>query len=537
MAVKNISQIQELLFGFSFLEGEEQNTVREIWNKRFSPDSAFLLENKPGKDIADIVEEIPGAMQKVGISSLNGRNVMIALFLDLTIPEQEAWLEKLWKISNVMSKYLRCSVSLVLQFGYVGELHLRPAIKQRAYAEKLVALNSQKSAAIQHRLVLISKLAFSANAKDNWKAPLILLDLLRRQVNPTDMLPNTSNSFQNNGIAFLRYEEYDEEKRSRLETELSVLRRALSEEGSQEFRQVLDREYTAFSRITEKMLKIDCGAQPLDPGLILYGQKASLFCNPQKKAENGTNQEFNQAVARTALAVQQTANLIKSRVSELCSKRIQFAPKRLKSLMEEARIGIKLKASRAEMEMLLQGNGFSQPNTSSLTLKYETLDAINHRIYDFLRENLKIAVDQELMSYKRALLDAYFAITDNQLEQERARLQKDYDAKVLQFSKTVTDKSFCNNILHFRHQPDACEFTVNTGNAKSQCYLLCRNDKDADMIKEAIGNGEVHTLCYQIQTNGGGIQELDTAPIKAVQIDVIDSEDEVLKQLLPDAEV
>lgn len=535
MPVNDISAVQKLLFGVCCLDGEEAQQVHTLWHQRFAEHSAFLVDAKPGDSIKAIVEKLEQEIRKQSIQNLFGRSVILTLYLDLTEKMDPEWQNSLWSLQTVLDNYFGSATQLVFQFGFVGKLNLESATVQRENASVIVnELNGTKPAAVRYTLCLVAKPALAGSTGTNWKAAMLFLDLLRRQTIPSSILPATDDGILNNDIAFLRYEEYDEKQHEKLTARHKTLDLLLHNHGQQEFAQLVERELQTLREQLAQRFIVNGGAQPQHTGMILDGAKSGVFSNPVAQAKKGKSPVYNQGKNETYSAVQATARRLREDIQEFCRPIIEKAPKRLREMMDEVNLGIALKKDRDEMHSLLNTGTNDTVRMPELLLNYSESGAAQE-IGEYLEAVRLRQTAEGWKQYRQALIEAYDTITDAEFANEEAELQLEFEDVIRKLAQSQKPKDFCEQIVTYR-DPAICDFKIGFGTGKNEKYVLARTNTLVATLNQAAFAGAA-VRCFEIKETGGGIVQLDDAPLKALQAVYLDYSEAVMKKLLPDVEV
>ena len=533
MPVRDISTVSKMLFGICCLEEKESDRIHTLWSQRFTEHAAFLVDSQPGESVRMIVEKLEQKLRGQLIRNMNGQSIILALFLDLTKELEPKWLKTLWSLQTIMDNYFGTSTQLVLQFGFVGKLNLESATKQRENASVIVnELNGTKPAAVRYTLCMVAKPALADDTSTNWKAVMLFLDILRRQMNPSEILPVTDDGNQNNDIAYLRYEEYDEKEYKRLTTRRQILEQRLNNHGQQEFAQVIERYHQSIREQIEQRFLINGGAQPQHTGMVLDGARSGLLSNPVSQAKRGRNPIYNQGKDVTYSAIQATARRLEGDIDEFFSSIIKAAPEKLQMMIEQVNLGIALKKNRDEMHTLLNTVNTDRVTIPELLLNYSEGGAAQE-IGAFLKAIRRKRTKENWEKYRQALVKAYDSFSD--FDNEEAELRRESDDINRRLANIQQPREFCNQIVAFR-EPSICDFNIANGNGKIAKFILARKSELIRMLDEATVAGTA-VRCFKIKETGSGIAQLDNAPLKALQAVYLDYSEQVMRDLLPDVEV
>lgn len=528
----DISQVKRKLFGVSFLKDDNnRQKVEQLWQARFSSRNSFWITAGEGVTVEDLINQFVQLLEKENINEMVGDHCILTFFVDCTSALEDQVLEMLKQLAPSMEAVMGCEIDAEIQFCYMGKLGLGSREKQRESLRQAVEFNSQKPSGSYHRLCVVATPTLGAASTNNWKSAMVYVDLLRRISSVRDLVPSPSAGNDNESVGYLKYEEYDVDLHEKLMEKKARIERLLSNEGTDELRDLLDKKRQDLMNLANSKFVIDADLHPLHTDMIQ--PEGNLFNNPRKKARNGKNEEFNVAQSATRSAVADTAARLRDEVRELFRPDIEDAARLLETLAEKAQLGNQAKRNRSLMHSKLNMPGLATGDTVPLYLKYSEGGYIDE-ISNYLEYMKQAAISEGIRALSDALKAAYDAITDEQMDQEKAELT-DMLTEVKDELERVPDAAtMCTDIANFR-DPKECQFKLGMGLAvDSRKLLLSRGDEMTDIMdKNASNMGHK----YMIRHPNGGIVNPDSAPLKAMKVVYVHCTDTALQHLLREVKV
>lgn len=527
MPITNISKVQSKVFGICCLEETEKEKVKSLWDSRFSERTAFWIEATLQNTCEDLRQAIANKIIEQHIQTMAGEQCILTVFMDLCKPVAPEFMNTLWGVCGALRASLNCNIAAVLQFGYVGIQGVGSKEVQRANTRLVVDKNSSMPAVIQHRLCLVGNDSLRADSGMNWKAAIVYLDTLRRVSAPANLLPLTADGIANNDVGFLRYGEYDKVKYDRLVAEQKRLDTLKGKNGGEKLKEQLDKKRNEILSQVDSRFVIRGSLHPQHPDMEVGD---STFDVKRKKAVKGTNKEYAEAQRETRSAVILTGNRMKKEIISLFEPEIDAASRILEEILDQAQVGVELKSDKSTMQAYFIGNGrrVSEPQPPKLEYRREgCADEINSYLADVKAH----AIDAGMSKFNAALNAAYERILEKGFESELQDIQDSSEVITEKVNRMGTAEKFFNKIA-FLANPPMSDFNPAAAPGTGMKYLLFRGT-DMGNIAANVANNTAMPI-YEIQVNGGGIQKLDNAPLKAVQIVFLDCSDATLLQLMPE---
>ena len=492
----DITNIRKMVFGVNYLGANGGKIIEELWNSRFGPEEAYLIQGSLQEGPKDVFLRFRQQLVERGRDQMAGAKCILVFFADYTAELPETVASTIWNLKSVFANVLGCQVDAVIQFAYVGEKGLDDTKIQKENIKKALENNNTKAAYENYRLCMVGKSALQRGG--GWKASIVFLDLLRRNANLQDYLPVTGNLGKDN-VCFLRYGEFNENGYQYLVQELKRLEALLTNKDSSGLRALVEKKRNELVEYVETQYCVNGALHPQHPDMIVEPKKGWFGKDPREAARKDKNDEY-----RLAETLQQ--------------------------FMEEAKVGVKLKLNASEMNSALYLPAYQDPGIlPALTLRY-TEQGAAAEIGEYLEYFRKNSIRNGLSQYTAALQAAYEAIPQEKFRQEEMELEKLRDRIIKELSESLDEESFCKkNALE---NPPESVFEINTMmDVKSAKFLLCRNAK-APVADKMAALGGVPVL--SVNEHMCGIVSFDESPVKAVMIESVECKDWTLDQLLPE---
>lgn len=511
MPTKNVDQVYCKLIGLSCLKGELSQKVSQEWESRFYTNEAFWHEIPQGQTAGDAVQQIARQISEQGIYSMNNMPVIAALFLDLTenLPAQQ--LEVALETPRLLSSASGCKLMILPVFGYLGTVAL--VMDKNVLRQRVSHILEQLSAtSVAAQLCMIADpLLNQMGSRHNWKAALIWLDALRRNSDPLSIWPSVQN-LEGAGVGFIRYGEYDERKMEDLHNQSARLKKALEDTDDGPLYSRLEREHEEILRQIEAVYPVNGNDQPIHPDMNVSG------CFNIKKTRRGMNPSFNAAQARTQGALQLTAERLRESIEARYLQKYADADQWLDLLFRESEIGVQLEEDGPKIRRILLQKVTAQVQPNLPPLSYcETGYAASVGSYlEMMRAWAAEHVWSELMS---RLLSAYQARTNVYYEKKRTALAEEKKIVDARLGSLLNKQALIDRAARGADLPEA-DFYPTIGGGAMTRLLFCRNQPDAQQCDKACMGSA--TAVYCVDEKCGGLKTVDSAPVKALQILMMD---------------
>lgn len=530
MAV-DITNINRLTFGVNFLGENGAKEVNQLWNSRFSGKEAYLVSADPQTNPRDIFNEFCSLLDSGEQTELVGRECLLTFFVDYTAQLPQAAEKAVWGMKKVMEAQLGCNIQAVIQFAFVGKRGDATGA-QRANVKKALENNAKKQAYENYRLILVGKSVLKNQADHNWKAAVILTDLLRRCDAVSNYLP-VADKKDKTDLGFLRYGEFDEARYQALLADQKRVTEQLADAKPDGLRALVEEQRKTLIGNVEKRYPIDGAMHPQHPGMIVPEKARWYDPDLRKDAEKGKNAAYNEAVKATREAVEATGRRMCREIEAEFARHIAQADETLAQMFEESNAGIKLKLDQVGMRTALHMHAYSVPSTMpKLTFKY-SVQGVADEIRAYLEYMKMEAIAAGLREYQKALAGAYEKIPVEELKAQKKKLETERDEIAQQIDKTLSAQGFCEFVAQ-NYPPESIFDINNLMTVDNRKFLLTRFDhiQTADSAAQL---GIVEVL--GINDPMSGIVRFDSAPIKALMVEsVACSRDWVLDHFLPEVE-
>lgn len=516
----NISIAQCKMIAISCLQGRERERVMQEWNERFQEREAFWLDAQAGQKAGEMVKAIADMVRAQGITALNGQTLVMAVFLDLTREPDEALLGEIVKVPQRLTSALGCMVPLTLEFGYLAVKAFGDADSLKANVQKTVDINCQNpNQRKQLCLVAVSPL-WQQDEDVSWKAVMVCLDLLRRNTAPATMVP-VEGATPCNNVGFLRYGEFDQDRRRRLLAEKERLDHALSSNGAIEFKGVVSMALGKIESDVVARYAVDGNSHPIHPGMYPEG-----FFDKRKAARG--QEPFASARNSTWHALDMTGKQLKETILESYREQIGNAAVYLGQYIKEAGIGIDLESDQKQMLALLEPEpiGMAEPMTPNLAYMETGYASV---IDDYLKSVRRYAGAKARYEFAKALKEAYLQIPVESYNQRKADLQQKRKNVNEKLNMLMTQQQLINMVAMGSELPGSA-FSITRAVGTSAYWAVCRDLQ----IGEAMDKALMGTMAtgFFIDATYGGLKLLDNAPLKAVQLLQFNCNDACLEDLI-----
>ena len=525
MPVTNISKILNKVFAICCLDKVDRDRVMKVWKTRFAEDTAFWIEADPLNNAFVMAQALCAKIQEQGIYSLNGEQCILTIFLDLRQPISLEFKEELWKVSQVLTTALQCNIQTVLEFGFVGRQGFGSAETQRNNAKEIVEKNAKMLEVIQHRLCLIGTPALAADGGNSWKAAIVYLDTLRRLTNPIDLIPKAGGT-ANDDIGFLRYGEYNKFEYDGLVQRRNELEALCGQGGKDRLRELLNKKREELKNKVEERFLIRGMLQPQHPEMIVM---PGFLNHNIHSAQKGTHKGYIVAQQATRGAAMMTAGRLRDDILAEFNAEIETADETMTHLLEEARVGLRLRMDAVEMGFILDDDVHyvKEPHRPELVYKEE---GCAQEINDYLVQIKAYAIAEGTRKFNEEIKSAYTRISKDYLMRELAEKEAELVKVQNKVNAVGTAEQFCSKYV-FHNNPPESDFNPIVATGVGSKYLIFRGNTMRTAVNASTDGATIPI--YEINELGGGIQILDDAPVKTVQAVFLNYTDNLLLHLMP----
>lgn len=509
---KDISTIQCELIGISCLEGSLYDQVRKEWNKRFQKNHAFWVDLPKEWKSTNLLQIIAEVLANQGISTLIGRPIVLVVFLDLTKDFNKELMEQIANIPHQLNNAFGCNVPVMLTFGNLGKMAFADKTMLRQHATQVVDIHMNNTRT-RKQLILIANAPLVQKENDkSWKAAITLLDVLRREADPASMLPVAGADNPNDDVGFLRYGEFNHAARYHLEEDIRKLTDSLSSCGATELHTAVQKELGKIDTSAKKDWDIDANIQPLHPDMVVDGWMA------KNKAKKGKNSQYEAARNATVMALGATGKKMQEDIMAAYAPMIENAEEWLNQYIYESNVGLSLEEDRQQMRSALEVT-VSQCMMPPLPSFLYSENGYANEISYYLHCIRDAAVSQVKINFIKALLQAYNQKPDEYYRTKRHDIQIQLDEAHRELSRYMDKQMLIDKSAAGSSLPDTSFFPMLGGGAQCR-FILCREPDDEQILSHACSG--TATSVYYIDKQYGGLNELDNASIKSLQLLMFD---------------
>lgn len=507
MPITDLSNVRTKMFGISML-GAQNELMLPHWKDRFSPSNTFFVPAETTDSAMDIAQKIAGIV-RAGKPVMAGERLMLALFLDLGKQLEEASLQSLLGLPEILDEMLYCGTPLIHFFGFVGTLY--------SADKKLVKENIQrfqKVSAGKHKLWLLADTIQSSEA-ERWKPAVLFLDFLRRTDAPGALFETAGHT--EGTVGLLHYGEFHRSKREALEKEKAQLTywlngNTLNDGGT--FAELLSDRITALRQALRDAFPVSPDCQPLHPDMFPKG--GFLGSNISKAKAN--KEPFRTARMLSEKAVIATGKGMAQQAVELARKRMGDVHAVLTGLLEKGNVSVRFVEDGADMKDKIRRLYEEPSEAKTLQLPYSG-DGYTEPIRRYLEDARACAITTAVNTVLDDLLAAVDRLDMDKLRQRKAELSGRIQSCTDEMSTLPSREMFCDDSFKNGERlfsPLQIRLQIN-GDSTTR-ILMCRNPEDRNWINDNVDvsylSGRV-SMCY-IDENLGGIIRLDDAPIKCI---------------------
>lgn len=494
--MQDLSGIVHHLIGISFLDDDEKTRIYREWEFRFREEyTDWVCADAQNGKVMDIVKQIIELRKAYGHYSLAGLKTVLAVFYDLRKENVEQQTEMFRKIQDALAGQ-GVIVQIQLQFGYVGN---NPSPDSEAIRQRVKLVASKKIS----RFCMVGKSAYADDGGNNWKAAVILLDMLRRCDVPNSLLPMTGGPGADivQAVGFLRYAEHSQNLLNDINAKIEDMEYQLEEKGGDALRSGIMTELENIYTDAPERFPIDARKQPLHPDMLEKPKKFDIGGKSKKR--------FQEAEAATVSAVQGTGDRLVERMEEYYVPSDTEAEDIIRGIISKQRVSLGFINGIRDLKGQLQLSVDGETHGSVyLSLPYNEKGYVEP-IDQYLRGRRDAAV---LLCRKKKL---------DQLVAAFGRLQKEYVDripgiktelnKLTMRRKSMIDRDeFLQDAITVAYRLEGC-FTPRHDYGTSRTYILWREQSDREMIENI-----AFTDNYRIDGNTGHLKAKDEGQIKAL---------------------
>lgn len=509
-----INTIHNNIIGVSFLDECQHSIIQELWQNRFQADRSTLVTATSETNIRELLNQIAKTIQDHG-HNLGGLSPILVGYLDLQKEDARQQAEILEKLNKNLVA-VGCTPMLTIQFGFVGELPCEDASALRTRIGEAVAVANAS-------LCLVGKYTFEQDIEYNWKATVILLDLMRRSTAPTDFLPTPGGIVAGNCVGFLRYGEFNQKKLDELNDQLARLDRSLSSEGREELLNSIRAYLREIRQRAEKEFPVNGKQHPFHPDMIVEN---TFLHNNQRKAERGLFEPYNRAAKATVEAVNSTAGQLEKQMKNTLIPDEKKAEELMRQYLE--RVGIGCIRGLTDLSAAVGVQPDDQVSQyDSLMLRYEAnkscgekIDAHLQRVRDYTRYQCqKEALARFGQALEKLTQEYEKQVEENEKKRNALRVRLNGMPSMEKFLTGCLDTNA--KLLKYHFNPIAIS-------ANTKKVMLYREPGDAPGIQKDWAPGNI----YEISRNHGGLVQIDDAKLKCLHIFLAACSEENLKDLI-----
>lgn len=500
MPITDLSTVQTKMFGVSLL-GEQNQTMLLHWKERFSPTNTFFVNAHEGESEDLIAEQILNVVKDAKVRILDD-SLILALFFDLRKPLQAKNLQALLKLPDLLEELLHCQQVHIHCFGYTGLV----AFSQKEAIKANIRL-FQEVDQRTHKLWLVADDA-QGSEKERWKPAILFLDFLRRHENPYSLM---SRQHSEGSVGFLRYGEYQQQRRIRFKAEIEQLKGWISECRQGSFSEKLSVRLEALRQSAREAFLVDAKAQPLHPDMFPKG-----FFDQQKAKKNKdpfrTARQFSQsAVIATGVGLtRQIHAYVMGRVGALKPYLIR--------LLEEAKVSISFVEDRVELRRRITMPIEETCEPLPLYLPYNK-DGYENPIEKYLTEVRETAITMAINALLKGLAEACDSLSAEAVRGKKMEFSHRLEECGSMLASLPDLENFCRrSFVEGKGLMSPITVSLAHDGNDTLRILMCRNMDDRNWIADHVSTETIvnsNCQCY-IDENMGGIIKLDDAPVKCV---------------------
>ena len=519
MPITKIDTVHMSLVGLCFLKGDQRDILKREWDDRIDADTALWVELDPSDSYEQVKETVLKALQaKEGV--IARKHCVMAAFLDFQQPISPELPKILNKLQETLDLVLNRTTNAILQFGYVGIRGLSNGRAARENAAIFAQENSLRPAAIQHRICLVASEFTRVGDENNWRSATVLLDLLRRQHSIVGFLPTSPNGLANDDVGYLRYAEYNKVKYANLQKERERIQKLQGAFGDKVLFDLYSDQRAGLRRMIQERFAITRNIHPVHSGMTVTG----FF--KIKKAQSGRLDTYNTAAGLTRDALNRTGEQMEQDIRAFFSQQIKSAREELLDMFRKAEVGLALKENKAQMYAILNVTAPSlRPRLPELNYKPE---GPSDEIHSYLTHMRNYVTDCCIAEYEEQIRAAYDALLQAGFEEEEQQLSKELSQVDTRLAEQQTPKVILSMVQNDEFLPETGLAPKNV-DGRQRGYVTYRGDEET---RNEIAAHAGSVTAYEMKPFADDPESKKYWPVKAVQMVVCDSDEQVLKGLI-----
>ena len=494
--MKDLSGIVQHLIGISFLDEDEKKRLYQEWDYRFRDEyTDWICADAENSKVIELVRQIIDQRKAYGKYSLAGLRVVMCAFYDLRKENVEKQAEMFRKVQDALAGQ-GVIVQLQMQFGYVGN---NPSPDSEAIRSRVKLVASQKMS----RFCMIGKSAYADDGGNNWKAAIVMLDMLRRSDSPNSMLPLTGGPGVDivQSVGFLRYAEHSQDVLENSKERIEQIEYDLSEKGGDGLRSGIMADLEFIETDAPEHFPIDGKKQPIHPDMLIKPKKIDIGGKSKKR--------FQEAENATVAAVQGTGDRLVERMEEYYIPDDKQAEEIIRKIIKEKKVSLGFIKSIENLKAQLQLNVDRETHGSLyLNLPFDE-KGYAERIEMYLRSRRDTAVLLCRKKRLEKLVEAFERIQQEYVDQI-PDLEKKLQTLTMRRKGMIDRGAFLQDAVTTAYRLEGC-FTPRHDYGESRTYILWREQADRAEVEQIADANS-----YKIDRNTGNLKNLDEGQIKAI---------------------
>lgn len=526
----DISAIRYKMIGICCVDpkqnAQEHAYIHDAWDKRFLPNTAFLLDAfAPDGSVRgeeQLIETLLEEIRVRGAAFKDSTTCVLAVFYDLRqeIPEELLDIGNLFTQS--LQDVLRSYVSVTLNFVQTGIRGLEKKILQtkrenaaRLY-DRLVGTN------ISGKMILVAQDPL-AERGTTWMPVMVALDTLRREGSYDHLFPSVGK------VGYFSYMVYEERERKQISAEIDHISKVLSDKNDSQLEGTLTKRVEQLEQSIVKNFVFEGGLQPQHPGMIvepgvfnLKRREARQGKGPYADASNATRDAANRTAVRLGEMIRGSFALTPDQADEL-----------FETMVNENFISLKWLKNEADVKKALTVPFGQKASTGILELSYNEEGSQND-IGEFIQKHFDAAIYDGKVAYCKALQQAY----------ERHRDSHDYDSEIRRIdqkkldlqdrlSQLPTVENFCeDNVLTDSQM--LCQFNplYNCSSNSTRFVVFENDDQQIEDILRDIERNPINSAKIYSNNFTNNLAKNDGSPIKVIKVSMYDCQVDDLATLI-----
>lgn len=515
MPPQNITIEVSKIIGINYIHGDTANQLRNCWNARFSADTGFWIEaneNTTAIEIATQARNLVREQQIQGIASC-----VLAVFIDLNQPLQESWHQELMRIPGRLQAALQCSINLLVQFGYLGDIALAADTDLLRKQTSLMGSWNARQNQLLHPFCLVGEPMLSSVPA--WMPACIYLDVLRRVQQPHDLLPQ----LQAGNVGFLRYGECHYSRLEAIQNQLADLKRRLGQEGGKELLAELNDSVSALAKSIERDFKPTGGCQPWRPDLEITNP--GFAHHNIKAATRGNYAPYTAAWSKTTEALYETGHQMEEMiVQQFVDAADQISRKESEFIDYLLRyIGIELACSE-QLGTFLSPADNMRAMPGRLDYGYHP-EGIAAKAQIYLDRVLEYAIGRGKKEFGLRLVKAHKGLNSQSFDSRRAALEKEQQEVLRRRRGLLSREELCDTFKLDGAHMVKCHNPIRPGGGTVKILLNEGPTADA-AIDQLVGNAGYQKFFIRND-------EWDGADLKCLHAVFFPLDDDRIQELIP----